>query len=66
MRVTLDEDHETQNMSRKGKKPKHSKNIRGVGMRVINNVVEDAFDEYDDTFYIQQSYGDIHGYTNIT
>lgn len=39
----------------KKKKPKHSKNIRGHGMRVINNYEEDDFDDdpFDDEIGIE-------------
>lgn len=41
--------------SRNGKRPKHSRNPKGQGMRVLNMVDED---EYDDPFYEEQEIKD--------
>ena len=42
----------------KGKSLKHSRNIPGKGMRVINNWSEEDYDEYDDSYETDDEYYD--------
>lgn len=41
-------DDDDSNYTRHKKNPKHSANLKGRGMRVINSFVEEDFDEYSD------------------
>lgn len=43
---------------RKGKPAKHSRNIPGQGMRVINNWSEEEYDEDDDSYEFDDEYYD--------
>ena len=42
----------------KGKSLKHSRNIPGKGMRVINSWSEEDYDEYDDSYESDDEYYD--------
>lgn len=48
---TLHKFREDDEDRRKNKSAKHSKNIPGKGMRVINNWSEEEYDDYDDMMY---------------
>jgi hypothetical protein len=48
---TLNKYRDDEEDYRKNKSVKHSKNIPGKGMRVINKWSEEEYDEYDDFDY---------------
>jgi hypothetical protein len=48
-----DEDETNIFKSHKGKHPKHSNNMKGKGMRVINRYVEEDYDDDEDDFFME-------------